>query len=332
MRIAFVFNRKSDDSPEQAEFDTPETIRAIHEALASGEHEVFDIDMSLGGSFSGWLRELAARDPQIIFNTAEGFFGSARESVAPGIFEQLGLPYVGSGPHACMVTMDKALTKRVVADEGVPVIEGRLVRKDDDLEKLAAGAAYPSFVKPNFEGSSKGISARSICQSAGQLKETCRALLGDFPEGVLVERYVPGRDLAVSFISGVGNDGMLEPVEYSYSDYDGKAQTIYDDRLKTRGEGEVVVRCPANIDWRVRDRLHQMMRRIVRASGVVDFARADFRLADSGEVYFLEINALPSLQPGAGLFEASKLLGLDYGQTILKILEAGLRRHGLIEG
>jgi D-alanine-D-alanine ligase len=58
----------------------------------------------------------------------------------------------------------------------------------------------------------------------------------------------------------------------------------------------------------------------------VDFARADFRITPEGEVYFLELNALPSLQPGAGVFEASRVLGLDYNQTILKILEAALTR------
>jgi D-alanine--D-alanine ligase len=331
MRIAFVFNRKKDDSPAQAEFDTPETICAIHEALASGGHEVFDIEMSLEDSFSGWLRKLTACEPDVIFNTAEGFRGSARESVAPAIFEQLRLPFIGSGPHACLLTMDKALTKRVVADHDVPVIEGSLVRNEEDFEKMAAGAAYPSFVKPNFEGSSKGISARSICHSAERLKETCRALLDDFPEGVLVERYVEGRDLAVSYISGLGNDGILEPVEYSYADYGGKGVTICDERLKNRAEEDVAVRCATRLNPLLGDKVQQMTRRIVQATGVEDFARADFRLADSGELYFLEINAMPSLQPGAGLFAATKRLGLDYRETILTILEAGLRRQGFIE-
>src|SRR5206468_2302609 len=62
------------------------------------------------------------------------------------------------------------------------------------------------------------------------------------------------------------------------------------------------------------------------ALGVLDFARADFRVTNEGEIYFLELNALPSLQPGAGVFAAAKLLGLDYDQTILKILEAATAR------
>ena len=91
-------------------------------------------------------------------------------------------------------------------------------------------------------------------------------------------------------------------------------------------DDSVSVRCPAQLDPAMRQSIFDMMRRIIPAVGVMDFARADFRVTPEGEIYFLELNALPSLQPDAGIFDATKCLGLDYNQTILKILDAASGR------
>ena len=195
MKIAFVFNRKTGDSLEQAEFDTPETITAIHAALASGGHEVVDVEMSLKDSVSGWIRNLAECKPDIIFNTAEGYHGTGRESLGPTVFEQLQLPYVGSGPYGCFLTLDKFLTKQMVASRKVPVIEGYFVNMTDDLANIAKEIVYPAFVKPNYEGSSKGITARSLVRDQSELLSYGAECLKQFPQGILIERYVPGREI-----------------------------------------------------------------------------------------------------------------------------------------
>ncbi|NBX76072.1 MAG: ATP-grasp domain-containing protein [Proteobacteria bacterium] len=326
MKIAFVFNRKTDESLEQAEFDTPETITAIHKALASGGHDVIDVEMNLHQSASSWMGRLATERPDIIFNTAEGYFGIGRESLGPTVFEQLQLPYVGSGPYGCFLTLDKFLTKQMVASRKVPVAEGYFVTSIEELSLVAAETVYPAFVKPNYEGSSKGITERSFCKDADGLMSYGSELLKTFPQGILVERFIPGKDITVPFVAGLGDGGVLEPLEYVFSDPRANDSTIYDYSLKNELDEKVSVRCPAQLDATVRAQILSMMKKIVPALGVVDFARADFRVTPDGEAYFLEINALPSLQPGAGIFAATELLGLNYDQTILKILEAARAR------
>ena len=328
MKIAFVFNRKTDHSLEQAEFDTPETIEAIHSALVSGGHEVFDVEMDLRGAVSGWIRRLVEVKPDIIFNTAEGYHGIGRESLGPSMFEQLQLPYVGSGPYGCFLTLDKFLTKQAVVTRKVPVVEGYFVNSLEELQSISREVVFPVFVKPNYEGSSKGITARSVCRDVESLLSYGAESLKLFPNGLLVERFIPGRDVSVPFISGLGDGGVLEPLEYVFQTVQPESN-IYDYDLKNFQDDAVSVRCPALIDSSVRNQIFELMRRIVPAVGVVDFARADFRITPENEVYFLELNALPSLQPGAGIFEATKVLGLDYNQTILKILEAATARHNL---
>ncbi|MCX6101915.1 MAG: ATP-grasp domain-containing protein [Proteobacteria bacterium] len=325
MKIAFVFNRKTNSSLEQAEFDTPETVSAIHRALASGNHEVIDIDMA-GENLPGAISKLIATKPDIIFNTAEGYYGVGRESLGPTLFEQLQLPYVGSGPYGCFLTLDKFLTKQMVASRKVPVVEGYFVNTVDELNSISREMLYPAFVKPNYEGSSKGITKRSICKDAEELISYGTDCLKTFTQGILIERYIAGRDISVPYIAGLGDSGVLESLEYIFSNVKDSADGVYDYDLKNFADESVSVRCPAAIDSFTKLALIEMMKRIIPALGVVDFARADFRLSPEGEIYFLELNALPSLQPGAGVFDATQCLGLDYNQTILKILEAARTR------
>lgn len=326
MKIAFVFNRKTNQTIEQAEFDTDETIQAISNALKKTGHEVFDVEMSLERGMLGWTSSLVEIKPDIVFNTAEGFYGVGRESLGPTFFEQLQIPYVGSGPYGCFLTLDKFLTKQMVASRKVPVIEGYFINSNEDLNNVLPEIVFPVFVKPNYEGSSKGITSRSICRNIEELLGYGQECLRSFPQGILIEKYIAGRDVSVAFLGGLGDSGVLEPYEYVYGAPDKKEFGIYDYELKNQLDEGVSVKCPASLEPNQRNRLVEMMKRIVSVLGIVDFARADFRISNEGDIYFLEINALPSLQPGAGLFDATKLLGLNYEQTIQKVFESALSR------
>lgn len=329
MKIAFVFNLKTEDTPEQAEFDSSETVDSIASALASGGHQVVKIPMPRDDSRAALAAMLRQVSPDFVFNTAEGSHGQDRESLGPSVYEALGIPFVGTGARGCQITLDKAATKRVVEAVGAKVLPGRLVRHPDELKEAAAELGYPLFVKPNFEGSSKGITHRSICHDEHALASYGLECLAAFPEGVLIERFMPGRDIGVAFVAGLGEKGALEPVEYVLGDSSKDQELIYDYALKNVDDSVFYLACPAPIPASTRATLLQTMQRIVPALGIADFARADFRLSADGEAYFLEINALPSLQKGAAMFDAAALLGLSYEQTILHILNAARARHGL---
>jgi len=329
VKIAFVFNRKTDDTLEQAEFDSPETVEAIARALASGGHEVTPVEMPVNDSRTLLAERLARVRPDIVFNTAEGYSGVARESFGPSVFEELGIPFAGTGSRGCLLTLDKHETKRVAESAGARVVPGRFVRRVEEMAAAGSDIGYPVFVKPNFEGSSKGITQRSVCRDEAELYEYGSACLSQFADGLLVERFVQGRDIGVPFIAGLGERGVLEPVEYALASAGSSEERIYDYDLKNVDDTGLSCLCPAPLEREARDEMVAVMQRLVPALGVLDFARADFRVSPAGEVFFLEVNALPSLQPGAGLFDAAALLGLDYDATILRILGAALARYGL---
>lgn len=321
MKLAFVYNKKRTDSIDEAEFDSSEAIESISEALKSCGDTVIEVEMTKDGK---WIDDLAQVKPDLVFNTAEGFKGIAREAYAPTVYDQLNLNYVGSEPYACFLTLDKFLTKKVVDSKGVPVADGFFVSTMGEIEVLSRELDYPVFVKPNFEGSSKGISRDSKCSNELEFIRSSKEVLANFPQGLLVEKYIDGKDVTVPFINGIGENGVLEPIEYIGTMW--KGDQIYDYKLKNFDDHKVEAKCPADIEPQVREKLMKYTKIAVEALGVNDVTRADFRVTSSGEIYFLEVNALPSLQKRAGIFLATGLLGLGYNETIQKIVRSAVQR------
>lgn len=325
MKIAFTHNLKLTNSEDEAEFDTAETVEAIAAALGASGHEVERIEVS--GPASHLAARLEAFAPDLIFNTAEGRRDRAREAFYPALFEELGFPYTGSDAWVLTVTLDKWLTKQHLAAHAIDSPRGRLVMPRD-LAGLSdsLGVAFPAIVKPNYEGSSKGIGDDAVARDPKSLRAILSRALDQYPAGVLVEEFIAGVDVTVPFVEGVGDDGVLAAVEYVIDPAARSRFNIYDYRLKNTEPGKVNVRCPADLPRDVSGRVRALARTVVRALGLRDVARIDFRLGDDGRIFLLEVNALPSLEPGAGLFAAAKREGLSFEGTIAAILKsAGLR-------
>jgi D-alanine-D-alanine ligase len=331
MKIAFTHNLKLTEAEEEAEFDTVETVEAIAAALAAGGHEVEKIEVS--GPASHLAARIEAFAPDLIFNTAEGRRGRAREAFYPALFEELNYPYTGSDAYVLTVTLDKWLTKCVVREAGVDTPRARLVTARDLplIDKLegSLGVPVPAIVKPNYEGSSKGIGDDSVGRDWRSVRALVEKMVKQYPAGVLVEEFIPGVDVTVPFVEGLGDEGILSPVEYVIDPGAKSKFNIYDYRLKNTDPGKVQVRCPPELPRDVLARLRAISKTAVRAVGMRDVGRLDFRLGDDGRIYFLEVNALPSLEPGASIFAASRRVGLSYEQTIAQVVKSAGVRWGL---
>ncbi len=349
MKVAFTHNLRLTDVREtekEAEYDSAETVSAIAAAIEAAGHEVEKVEVS--GPASNLLERLEAIDPDIIFNTAEGQTGRMREAFYPALFEELGIPYTGSDAYTNTVTLDKWLTKLMVQRAGIDTARAQLVtvRNFEYLSERGLGLAFPVIVKPNHEGSSKGIYNGSIGSSVirepKDLPSALKSALRTYPDGVLVEEYIEGADIALGFIEGVGHDdGLLTPVEMLFEPErnergekserpNGDKQfNIYDYRLKNVEPGKVQYRCPANIPRDVAARLRSISMDVIRALGLRDLARLDYRVTQEGRIYLLEANALPQLASHSSLFAATAQVGLTYNATIASILNAAALRSGL---
>jgi len=329
MKVAFTHNLRLSDSEEEAEFDSAETVDDIAQAIESAGHEVERIEVS--GSASSLLERLEASDPDIIFNTAEGANGRMREAFYPSLFEELGMPYTGSAPYALTVTLDKWLTKLILSQNGIDTPRSRLLTGEglNAILETGIGLAYPVIVKPNYEGSSKGIAEDSVASNAKELGPLLRKALRTYPDGVLLEEFIQGIDVSVGYVDGVGHDGgLLLPVEFLVDSTAQNQYNLYDYRLKNIETAKVKVRCPADVPRDVAARLRALSKSIIGCLNLKDFARIDYRLGEDGRVYVLDVNGLPSLDRSSSIFAATTQIGLSYEQSIQAILHAGALRTG----
>ena len=324
MRIALTHNLRVTESEDEAEFDSPETIGTIVRALTRAGHRVEPIDVT--GPASLLVTRLEAFAPDIVFNLAEGHRGKTRRAFYPALFEELGLPSTGSDAYTLTVTLDKALTKKQLAGWGVPSPRGRFVTK----ATLASGGLdelpFPVIVKPNFEGSSKGIGPENVVDDPFALGRVLESLLARYPDGAVVERYVPGIDVRVVHLEGLPPLPAVETVvDPAYP----RRYDVLDYRLANVDTRHVQRLAPARVSPAVQERLRDLTSRTLSAFALRDAAALDFRVGADGEVWFLSATAIPSFVREGALFAATKAVQLDHQATILAVLRSAAARHGL---
>ncbi|HEX4620850.1 MAG TPA: D-alanine--D-alanine ligase, partial [Myxococcaceae bacterium] len=327
MRVALTYNLRLSDSEEEAEFDTEETVSALAAAIERIGHRLERFEVS--GPASRTVSRLEAYTPDLIFNTAEGRRGRFREAFYPALFDELGFPYTGSDAYALALTLDKQLCKLILRDHGIRTPGWQYVQNIAELKP--ENLHFPVIVKPNFEGSSKGISQESVAENVQELRLKTAAALQRYPAGVIVEEFIRGRDLTVPFLAAVDNEfgGVMSPVEYVFDPHivSGRKYQIYEYDLKTSLDEAVTVRAPAQIDPEVAADVRRMARRVFDVLDCRDLGRIDFRLSDAGVAQFIEINALPSLEPGAGIYAAAELEGLHFDGVVDTIIQSAARRY-----
>jgi D-alanine--D-alanine ligase len=325
MRIALTYNVRLTATEEDAEFDSPETIDTIARTLEKAGHQVERVEVT--GPASRLVAHLEAFAPDLIFNAAEGRRGKMRRAFYPALFEELGIPYTGSDSYTLCITLDKAVKKRILAGFGIPSPRGRLMT----LDSLKGGGLddfpFPVIAKPNFEGSSKGISQRSVADDSIELGRVLDELLPTYPEGVLVERFVPGTDVRVVRLDGVTK---LSAVEMAVDPAYARKFAILDYALKHEDGAFVTRKTPPDLPARTLERLDDLATRCFDALGMRDVAALDFRVGLDGDVQFLSAAPLPSLEPGTAVFVATAAAGYDYDATIHAIVRAAAARTGLL--
>ncbi|HEX3128619.1 MAG TPA: ATP-grasp domain-containing protein [Thermoanaerobaculia bacterium] len=325
LRIGLCYDLKSDYlaagfAPHDVmEFDEEDTIAGIAGALASLGHSVDRI-----GRGTELARRLASGERwDLVFNFAEGVRGRSREAQVPALCEMFDQPYTFSDPLTCAVTLDKPLAKRVVRDSGLPTPPFAVIESAEQAGRVFLEP--PLFVKPAAEGSSKGVTERSRVLDRSALQEACAELIRMFRQPVLVESYLPGREMTVGIV-GNGDDarvvGVMEVVFKEGSDqtYTALNKAEYMQRTEYRLlDGEPMAR-----------RAREVALGVYRALACRDAARVDLRCDADGEPCFLEVNPLPGMNPvTSDLPILSGLAGLSYRDLVGSIVEAAARRWEL---
>lgn len=271
----------------------------VMRALASLGHEARSLDFD-----DRFVEAIRTIDPDVVFNALHGIGGE--DGTIQGILEWLGIPYTGSGIAACAVAMDKHLTKKLLAAEGLPTPAWDVFDLTGGTLPLLPGSLnLPLVVKPRFSGSSAGV---VIVKSHEAWSKAILDAASQTPE-VLAEEFVPGRE----FSCGVLGEEALPIVEIIPTD----EFYSYDAKYKPGGSRHLV---PAPIDHDLTLRLQTLALSVHRLLGLRDYSRADFIVTKEGRPTILEINALPGMTPTSLLPDEASHAGISYEALVERLL------------
>jgi D-alanine-D-alanine ligase len=318
--LAVVMQRS--DAPEEADFTTEAERDAMAAVLAELGHEVEPIEF--GEPLDAVVRSFDRVRPDVVFNTVEQVRGEPRPAgLVPTICRTMGVACTGPGPRAITIGSDKWLTKRVVPAGPIAfAAPDLLVTRDHPWDANALDDAAPLIVKPNTGGSSQGISAGSIAHTPGDVPAILERLDGFLDAGVLVERFVPGRDVTVGCVLQDGAWRVLTPVEYA-TPASGGEHLLTEDLKRWAGWDQVVPRRAELTDDQLAA-LREHALATVRAVGANGVARVDYRVAHDDRIVALEINAIANVEAGAGLVLSAGYAGLAYTDLIALMVDTAI--------
>jgi D-alanine-D-alanine ligase len=329
MRVALTYNLKKKDETKPldyfSEFDSQDTINAIISALANKGHEVEPVDVESSNLFS-YFRN---RRLDIVFNIAEGKCGKFRESEIPAILDYLNIPYTGSNTFSLALALNKALTKKILKAENIPTPNFQVFSKGS--EELDSELKFPLIVKPNCEGSAKGINRTNVVNTKEELYKKTKEIIGQYRQEALVEEFIDGKELTVGILEN-SKTTILPILEIDFSDCRDSGEFFYSWRMKEfQGNRELglvpAFHCPARLDRHTEALVKECALKTHYALGCFDISRTDIRLSKDNIPYVLEINPLPGLDPKESNFPImAYAAGMKYEELIEAILLSASER------
>lgn len=327
MKIAVIYNRESQKVinlfgiPNREKYGL-KAIHRITNALKSGGHQVIALegDKDLIDNLEDFMpRALKGERPGMAFNLSYGIQGQARYTHVPSILEMVGVPYVGSGPLAHSLSLDKVVAKMLFVQNGIPTPDFAVLESPGfEIPQLE----YPLIVKPKNEAVSFGI---RIVNNEEELREAADLIFEEFGQAVLVESYIEGREINVGLLGNGAQVEAFQPAELVFGEGGPNIYTLED---KTRKSGrEVQVVCPARIDETTAKKAQEIAKRAFHVLGCYDCARVDMRMDDKGNLYVLEINSLPSLGEHGSYVAAAESMGLDFAGLVNRLVEVAAARY-----
>jgi D-alanine-D-alanine ligase len=306
------------------------------EALEHLGHEVLALDVG-----AELVAQLHAARPDAAFIALHGRDGE--DGTMQALLEAIGVPYTGSGPAACMRCTDKALAKYLMREADIPTPDFHCLREASIKELGAAGAVadvesalgFPLVVKPARQGSALGV------KFARTSEELPGALVGAFSydRKILIERYVKGRDLAVSVLDGeasapppdaaaaAGKPGLATPVALPVVEAVPREEDFFD--YESRYEiGMTTFVCPAELEAETTSRAQELALEVYELLGCRGVARVDLMLdEDSGELWVLETNVVPGMTETSLLPQAADAAGIGFDELVERVLASAWTRE-----
>lgn len=299
-----------------AEYEPEETVAALEDAVRRLGHTPVRI-----GNARALLAALA-RGPlgvDAAVNIAESYGSRNREAHVPVLLELAGVPCIGSDALSLSVSLDKHLTKTVVAAAGVAVPAGVVVPIGAEAEGRAAGLTFPVFVKPRYEGTAKGITPSSRCETAEALGDEVERQHMLYAQDVVVESFIDGAEFTVGVVGTGDGARALPALQRAVEPRSGIGLHALDD-------DDIDYVLTGDLTGDLEHQLAEAALAAHRALDCRDFSRSDFRVRPDGAPVFIEINPLPTFAPDGTFAILAELDGQPYEAFLADLLGTAFRR------
>jgi len=296
----------------------------VKQAVESLGHQLIPIGVS--NDLSTIRGAMDAHKPDIVFNLVEEFDGIGHfDQHVVSFLELRRQAYTGCNPRGLTIARDKALTKKILAYDGLKVPEFAIFPMNRG-KKRPSSLEFPLFVKSLTEEGSIGISGASIVRDDVKLMERVEYIHRTAESAALAEQYIEGREI---YVGVMGNERVtvLPPWEFFVENRPEGAPLIATGRGKWDPDYQEqvgVMTGPAEISKKLATKLEKLSRQIYRLLGLSGYARLDFRVTASEDAYLLEANPNPQIAADEDFASSAEHAGIEYPQLIEQIIRFGM--------
>ena len=243
----------------------------------------------------------------LVFNGLHG--GDGENGVIQTLLETLQIKYTGSGSAACMLAMDKEISKMLLLQAGLPTAKSVAIRSMEEKVDLS-GLSFPLMVKPADGGSSLG---HTILENGDGIGKALKFAF-EYGKKVLVEEFISGKEIEAGILAG-----EVLPLIHIKPTHD-----MYDYECKYT-PGMCSYEVPAKLDAKTTRQVQNYALEMYRLLGCRGYARIDFLVSENGQMYILEANTLPGMTVTSLLPKAAKEAGYTFGQLVEKIVREAMK-------
>lgn len=328
-----VIREEIDETASPDAQDTVLQVRSVCESLERGGWE--SVQIVLGHNPHDLEEKLRELRPDLVFNLVESYLGMASLAcVAPALCRKAGIPFTGADEGVMALAGDKAAARRLMRSAAIPVPDGASL---DELRLGKFPGAGQYIIKSRFEDASMGLDGDCVVEasSRGELQWAMEELAPRMAGDCVAERYVVGREFNLALLADLHGGVQALPLaemvfdsrmpgpailHYAAKWQEGSAAyaasvrsfDLDDDRELSAAMVDIGLRC-----WEV--------------LGLAGYARIDFRVAEDGGIFVIDVNPNPCIAPDSGFVAAAGQGGLGHVETVRRIALDALRRAGKME-
>lgn len=273
------------------------------------------------------IETLKAEKVDLVFNLCNGIHGYSRLSQIPAILEFANIPYTGSSVLGHSLAINKTFASTIFKSQDISTPDFVSIYNIEDLEDI--DMKYPILIKPNDEGSSRGIHQDSLVFDRENLIKKVKEELNIYNPPIMLNEYIDGREFSIGIL-GNGDDITILPIqEVDLSNLPETLLKFYSFEIKSYYKSYTKYHIPADLSNTEKNLIEESALKAYRSLHLMDYARVDIILRN-GIPYVLEINSLPGLMKNkSALYRMAEATELGYDGMIMKIVDAARKRYNI---